>query len=172
MAVIIRRHQLLMAVTLAWILLSLYTSFGSWTLPFSLLSTIVYVAGVSKLNTLLALAFAMQLPALVTLSLSGSLLQATLLTLASAYLTELGYLVGAATRARCLGGYLRARAAQVTLVASLTFVTTLAVISAAEALSPPLDFGAAAFITALLAVLAYMLRAHARSRIPPLIGAP
>lgn len=138
-----------------WLVLSLALCFlYQPALPASIASIAAYVLGLRKgLRALLALAVALQLPALVAVSLEQNLTLASTLMLASLYLAELGDLAARAKHARDLG-FLRRKALQVTMVAALALTVTVAVTAAAEKIAPLLDFGVAALILAILVLAA------------------
>lgn len=142
-----------------WITLStLLSILHPPTAPASLLSVIAFAYSLLKgARTPLALAVALQLPALVAVCLERSLVQASLLMLASLYLAEIGDLAARSRRARDLG-FVKRKAGQVTAVAALALPVTAAVTAAAESLSLVLDFGVAVLVLAILVLQALSLR--------------
>lgn len=142
-----------------WALLSLALGFLSPSaLPASIASIAAFGLGLRKgMRALLALAVALQLPALVSVSLEQSFTLASTLMLASLYLAELADLAARAKRSRD-PSFIRRKALQVTLVAALALPITVTVTAAAEMLTPVLSFGVAALVLAILVLGAISLK--------------
>lgn len=144
-------------LTALWAALSLLLGHSGSAALRSLASTALFAAGIIWMRPLLAIAIALQLPPLIAASMSGSILTAVTLMLTALYLVELGDLLARARGARCYG-FARKRASQISFVAALSLAVAAPLAVAAEALSPPLDFGVATLAVAALSALAYVLR--------------